>query len=309
MWRKAAFFLIITLILSPWGSPAVALASGLALALTFGNPFPQLSGKPATYLLQGSVVLLGFGMNLGAVYEAGRSGIVFIVCVVFGALVLGFILGKILRTSRKVTTLIATGTAICGGSAIAAVGPAIKAENDEMSVSLGTIFTLNAVALFAFPLVGHALGLTQQQFGLWSAIAIQDTSSVVGASSDYGAEAMAIAATVKLARALWIAPIALVWAFVFHEKGAKAQIAIPWFIFLFVGAAAFRTYAPDLILPSIFESLVKLAKAGLTVTLFLIGLGLTNEMLKRVGWRPFALGTILWLIIATTALMAVIYLA
>ena len=309
MWRKALFFLLVLFILSPWGSPAIALAAGLVVALTLGSPFPKLSGKPATYLLQASVVLLGFGMNLGAVYKAGRSGIVFIVCVVFGALALGFLLGKFLRTSRKVTTLISTGTAICGGSAIAAVGPAIKAENDEMSVSLGTIFTLNAVALFAFPLIGHALGLTQSQFGLWSAIAIQDTSSVVGASSAYGAEALAIAATVKLARALWIAPLALVWAFVFHEKGAKAKIAIPWFIFLFVAAAAFRTYAPDFILPSIFESLVNLAKAGLTVTLFLIGLSLSKEMLKRVGWRPFALGTILWLVIATSALIAVVNLA
>ena len=306
MWRKAAFFIIIAFILSPWGSPAIALAAGLVVALTFGSPFPKLSGKPATYLLQASVVLLGFGMNLGAVYKAGRSGIVFIICVVFGALALGFLLGKFLKTPLKVTTLISTGTAICGGSAIAAVGPAIKAENDEMSVSLGTVFTLNAVALFAFPLIGHALGLSQPQFGLWSAIAIQDTSSVVGASSAYGAEALAIAATVKLARALWIAPLALVWAFVFHEKGAKAKIAIPWFIFLFVAAAAFRTYAPDFILPSIFESLVNLAKAGLTVTLFLIGLGLSKEMLKRVGWRPFALGTILWLVIASSALMAVI---
>jgi uncharacterized integral membrane protein (TIGR00698 family) len=309
MWRKALFFLLILFMLSPWGSPAMALGAGLFLALTFGNPFPKLSGKPATYLLQASVVLLGFGMNLGAVYKAGRSGIVFIVCVVFGALALGFLLGKFLRTPLKVTTLISTGTAICGGSAIAAVGPAIKAENDEMSVSLGTIFTLNAVALFVFPLTGHALGLTQPQFGLWSAIAIQDTSSVVGASSAYGAEALAIAATVKLARALWIAPLALVWAFVFHEKGAKVKISIPWFIFLFVGAAAFRTYSPDFILPSIFESLVNLAKAGLTVTLFLIGLGLSKEMMKRVGWRPFALGTMLWLVIAGSALMAVIYFA
>ena len=306
MWRKAAFFLLIIFILSPWGSPAIALAAGLVLALTFGNPFPNLSGKPATYLLQGSVVLLGFGMNLSAVYKAGRSGIVFIVCVVFGALALGFLLGRLLRTPLKVTTLISTGTAICGGSAIAAVGPAIKAENDEMSVSLGTIFTLNAVALFAFPLIGRALDLTQKEFGLWCAVAIQDTSSVVGASSSYGADALAIAATVKLARALWIAPLALVWAFVFHKKGAKAKIAIPWFIFLFVGAAAFRTYAPDFILPSIFESLVNLAKAGFTVTLFLIGLGLSKEMLKRVGWRPFALGTALWVAIAFAMLIAVV---
>jgi uncharacterized integral membrane protein (TIGR00698 family) len=306
MWRNALFFLLILFILSPWGSPALALAAGLIFALAIGSPYPQLSGKPATYLLQASVVLLGFGMNLAAVYKAGRQGILFILSVVFGALALGFLLGKFLQTPKKVTTLISTGTAICGGSAIAAVGPAINAENDEMSVSLGTIFTLNAVALFVFPLIGHLVGLTQPQFGLWSAIAIQDTSSVVGAASAYGQEALAIAATVKLARALWIAPLALVWAFVFREKGAKAKIKIPWFIFLFLGAAAFRTYAPDWILPSLYESVVNLAKAGLSVTLFLIGLGLSKEMLKRVGWRPFALGTVLWIVIATTTFFAVI---
>ena len=306
MWRKAGFFFLILFVLSPWGSPATALAAGLVFALTAGSPYPDLSGKPATYLLQASVVFLGFGMDLAAVYKAGRGGIVFILCVVFGALALGFLLGKFLQTPLKITTLISTGTAICGGSAIAAVGPAIKAENDEMSVSLGTIFTLNAVALFAFPLIGHAFGLSQPQFGLWAAIAIQDTSSVVGASSAYGTEALAIAATVKLARALWIAPLALVWAYVFHEKGAKAKIKIPWFIFLFVAAATFRTYAPAFILPSIFDSLVNLAKAGFTVTLFLIGLGISKEMLKRVGWRPFALGTILWVVIASCTLFAVV---
>jgi uncharacterized integral membrane protein (TIGR00698 family) len=306
MWRKALFFLLILFILSPWGSPAIALAGGLIFALLIRSPYPELSGKPATYLLQASVVLLGFGMNLAAVYNAGRNGIVFIVSVVCGALALGLLLGKLLNIPKKVTTLISTGTAICGGSAIAAVGPAIKAENDEMSVSLGTIFTLNAVALFLFPVIGRGLDLTQPQFGLWSAIAIQDTSSVVGASSAYGSEALAIAATVKLARALWIAPLALVWAFVFHEKGAKAKVKIPWFIFLFVAAAAFRTYAPSFILPSIFDSLVNLAKAGLTVTLFLIGLSLSKEMLKRVGWRPFALGTILWIIVAGCSLLAVL---
>ena len=309
MWRKALFFLLVLFIVSPWGSPAIALAVGLVFALTIGSPYPELSGKPATYLLQTCVVMLGFGMNLEAVYKAGRQGILFIVFVVFGALALGFLLGKFLGTSKKLTTLISTGTAICGGSAIAAVGPAINAENDEMSISLGTIFTLNAVALFGFPLIGRALGLDEPHFGLWAAIAIQDTSSVVGASSAYGPEALAIAATVKLARALWIAPLALVWAYVFHEKGAKAKVKVPWFIFLFVGAAAFRTFAPAWILPSLYESIVNLAKAGFTVTLFLIGLGLSKEMLKRVGWRPFALGTILWIVIATCTLLAVINLA
>ena len=306
MWQKALFFLLVIFILSPWGSPALALVLGLGLALTIGNPFPKLEGKPTTYLLQASVVLLGFGMNLGAIVKAGRSGILFILAVVFGALALGFVFGKLLATPKRITTLITVGTAICGGSAIAAVGPAIKAENDEMSVSLGTIFVLNAVALFAFPFIGHSIGMTQEQFGLWCAVAIQDTSSVVGASSAYGAAALAIAATVKLARALFIAPLALALAFMFREKDAKAKITVPWFIFLFVGAAAVRTFAPSIIPPSIFDSLVNLAKAGFTVTLFLIGLSISIAMLKKVGVRPFLLGTILWIIIASLALLAVL---
>ncbi len=304
-WQKALFFILVFFILSPWGSPAVALALGLIVALTIGNPFPALSGKPATYLLQTSVVLLGFGMNLSAVYQAGKSGILFIVAVVFGALFLGFWLGRLLKTPGRITTLVSTGTAICGGSAIAAVGPAIKADNDEMSVSLGTIFVLNAVALFLFPTVGHLVGMTEGQFGMWAAIAIQDTSSVVGASSAYGPEALSVAATVKLARALWIAPLAIALAFIYRVGEEKTKIAIPWFIVLFVAAAAVRTFAPDKMPPSLFDALVNLAKAGFTVTLFLIGLSLSREMLKRVGWRPFALGTGLWVILASAALWAV----
>jgi uncharacterized integral membrane protein (TIGR00698 family) len=302
---KAAFFAIVIFLLSPFGSPAVALALGLVLAFTLGNPFPDLSGKPAKYLLQFSVALLGFGMNLTAVYQAGRSGILFIVGVVFGALILGYIFGKALGIPSKTRTLISSGTAICGGSAIAAVGPAIKAENDEMSVSLGTIFVLNAIALILFPIVGNGLEMTQAQFGMWAAIAIQDTSSVVGAATVFGPEAMAIATTVKLARALWIIPLALVLAFAYKDGEGKAKIAIPWFIFFFLGAAAVRTYAPPIVLPSLFDSLVNLAKAGLTITLFLIGLSLSKEMLKRVGWRPFALGSGLWIVISVVSLWAI----
>lgn len=304
--RKIIFVLLILFCLSPYGSAPVALALGLALALTLGNPFPQFTGKPTTYLLQASVVMLGFGMNLTAVYKAGKNGIAFIIAVISSALVLGFLLGKFLKIPKRITTLVSTGTAICGGSAIAAVGPAIKAEKDEMSVSLGTIFVLNAVALFAFPLIGHALDMSQTQFGMWAAIAIQDTSSVVGASSAYGAEALTTAATVKLARALWIAPIALALAFAFREKDGKAKIAIPWFIFLFVLAAAIRSFAPTFLWPSMFDALVNLAKAGFVVTLFLIGLSLSKETLKKVGFRPFLLGAMLWIVIATASLFAVL---
>lgn len=307
MWRKAVFILLILFLLSPYGSPPIALALGLLLAFTLGNPFPELSGKPTKYLLQASVVLLGFGMNLGSIVQAGRDGILFTIATIFGTLALGYLVGRFLRVPERVSTLISSGTAICGGSAIAAVGPAINAEHQEMSVSLGTVFILNSVALFLFPALGHALGLSENQFGIWAAIAIHDTSSVVGAAQAYGSEALATATTVKLARALWIAPIALMFAFMYRKTdgSSKAKVALPWFIFLFIGAAAFRTYAPSFTLPSIFDSLVNLAKAGMTVTLFLIGSSLTPRTLKKVGIRPLVQGILLWIVISAVALWAV----
>lgn len=307
-WQKAFFIILILFCLSPYGSPPIALALGLVVAFTITNPFPKLTGKPTKYLLQASVVLLGFGMNLGAVYKAGKDGILFTIATIFGTLILGYFVGKLLNVQRKTSALISSGTAICGGSAIAAVGPAINAEPEEMSVSLGTVFVLNSVALFAFPLIGHAIGLTQDQFGIWSAIAIHDTSSVVGASQAFGEQALAIATTVKLARALWIAPVAFMFAFLYRkaDAGSKTKIAIPWFIFLFVAAAAFRTYAPAFILPSIFDSLVSAAKAGMTVTLFLIGASLSRETLRAVGVRPLIQGVLLWIVISLVSLWAVL---
>jgi len=311
MWRKAVFILLILFLLSPYGSPPIALALGLLLAFTAGNPFPELSGKPTKYLLQTSVVLLGFGMNLEAIVKAGHDGILFTIATIFGTLALGYFAGRFLTVPAKTSALISSGTAICGGSAIAAVGPAINAEHDEMSVSLGTVFILNSIALFLFPILGHAIGLNENQFGIWAAIAIHDTSSVVGAAQAYGAEALATATTVKLARALWIAPIALIFAFLYRkaDTDAKAKVAIPWFIFLFIGAAAFRTYAPTFVLPSIFDSLVNLAKAGMTITLFLIGASLTPRTLKKVGIRPLVQGVLLWIVISLAALWAVLKLA
>jgi uncharacterized integral membrane protein (TIGR00698 family) len=306
-WQKAVFVLLIIFCLSPYGSPPVALALGLLLAFTIGNPFPVLEGKFTKYLLQASVVLLGFGMNLTAIYDAGKSGILFTIATIFGTLVLGYFLGRLLRVTDRTSTLISSGTAICGGSAIGAVAPAINAESDEISVALGTVFVLNSVALFAFPIIGHALDLTQGQFGVWSAIAIHDTSSVVGASQTYGPEAMAIATTVKLARALWIAPVALLFAYIYRnaDKGSKAKIAVPWFIFLFIAAAAVRSYAPPWVLPSIFDSLVNLAKAGMTVTLFLIGASLSRETLKKFGYMALLQGVLLWIVISVVSLWAV----
>lgn len=303
-WRKSIFFILILACLTPYVSPPIALALGLLLAFTIGNPYRDEIRKPTKVLLQVSVVLLGFGMNLGEVYKAGRDGILFTVATIFGTLLLGYLIGKFLGVNEKISSLISSGTAICGGSAIAAVAPVIDADSEEISVSLGTVFVLNSVALFLFPLIGHALNLTQHQFGIWSAIAIHDTSSVVGASQSYGPEALAIATTVKLTRALWIVPVAFLFSYLYRAKSAK--IAIPWFILLFLLAAIVRTYAPSKLPPSIFDSLVNIAKAGLTVTLFLIGASLSPRMLKQVGAKPFLQGVMLWMVISVVSLWAVL---
>jgi uncharacterized integral membrane protein (TIGR00698 family) len=306
-WQKIVFILLVLVCLSPWGSPPVALALGLLLAFTIGNPFPQVTGKPTKLLLQGSVIFLGFGMNIEAVFKAGRDGILFTIVTIFGTLILGYLVGKFLKVNEKTSNLISSGTAICGGSAIAAVGPAIDAGTEEMSVSLGTVFVLNSIALILFPIIGHMLDLSQTQFGVWAAIAIHDTSSVVGAAQTYGPDALAIATTVKLARALWIAPVALMFAFLYRksDKERKTKVAMPWFIFLFLGATLIRTYAPSAILPSIFDSLVNLAKAGMTVTLFLIGVSLSRKTLRAVGVRPLLQGILLWIVISVVSLFAV----
>jgi uncharacterized integral membrane protein (TIGR00698 family) len=306
-WRKLIFILLILFCLAPIVSPPVALVLGLILALTIGNAYPEQTRRKTRFLLQASVILLGFGMNLSKVIEAGRSGILFTIATIFGTLALGFLAGKLLKVSRKTSVLISSGTAICGGSAIAAVAPVIEADSEEISVSLGTIFILNSIALFVFPLIGHALGLTQNQFGVWSAIAIHDTSSVVGASQSYGLEAQQIATTVKLARALWIAPIALMFSFLFRagNAGKKTKITVPWFIFFFILASVFRTYAPSVLPVEIFDWLVTVAKIGLTMTLFLIGASLSRETLKKVGIRPLIQGILLWIVISLVSLWAV----
>ncbi len=308
--KKALFFVLIIFILTPFGSPPLALALGLVVALTFGSPFPDLNGKPTTLLLQASVVLLGFGMNLKSIYAAGKDGILLTIATIFGTLALGYAIGKLLKVRGRVSALISTGTAICGGSAIAAAAPGIEAEPEQISISLGTVFVLNAVALFLFPTIGHNLELTQHQFGIWAAIAIHDTSSVVGAAAAYGGEALATATTVKLARALWIAPVALMLMYLYRRRypNAKAKIAIPWFILLFLLAVVARTYAPLWIQPSFFESLVNLAKAGMTVTLFLIGTSLTLESVKTTRWRPLFQGAILWIVVSVISLVAVLWL-
>jgi len=283
---------------SGYVSPPIALALGLALALTLGHPFPRQNSKATKILLQLSVIGLGFGMNLQTVVAAGKRGIAWTAATIAITLVLGFLAGRALRVNHTTAHLIASGTAICGGSAIAAVGPVVGATDEEMSVSLGTIFILNSIALFLFPPIGHHLGLTQSQFGVWAAIAIHDTSSVVGAAAKYGAEALKLATVVKLTRALWIVPLTIGTALAFRKK--STHVAIPWFIGGFVLASIARTYKPWL------DHVVPFARIGLTVTLFLIGAGLSRKNLASVGARPLILGVLLWIAISVGALLVVL---
>ncbi|GAB3582560.1 YeiH family protein [Hymenobacter daeguensis] len=301
--RQVVFGLLMVFCLTPWASPPVALALGLVLAQTLGNPFASQTRAATAKLLQYSVVGLGFGMNAQAAVQAGREGILFTVASIFGTLVLGYFVGRWLGLGRQVTHLISCGTAICGGSAIAAVGPVLKARDEEMSVALGTVFVLNAIALFAFPPIGHALALTQQQFGLWCAIAIHDTSSVVGAAKVYGDQALQVATTVKLARALWIIPVSIGTAMLFKQKGVK--IKIPYFILGFIVAMLLNTYVPAL--QPLGPLAVKLAKIGLTVTLFFIGAGLSASTLRAVGARPYLLGVLLWVVISSVSLYVILH--
>nr|WP_228779419.1 MULTISPECIES: putative sulfate exporter family transporter [Chryseobacterium] len=274
---------------------------GLVIAQFIGHPYLHLNHKATHILLQVSVVGLGFGMNVTSAMKAGKEGILFTIVSIIGTLVIGYLMGKFLKIDKKSSYLISAGTAICGGSAIAAVSPVIKAEEKQISVALGTVFILNSIALFIFPIIGHALNLSQTQFGLWSAIAIHDTSSVVGAASKYGTQALEVATTVKLARALWIIPIAFLSTFLFKNKGSKVKI--PYFIGLFVLAMIVNTYIP--FVQNFSHYLTGIAKAGLTLTLFLIGCGLNRKLLMSVGFRPLIQGVVLWGIISAAALWAV----
>ena len=301
--RQVVFGLLLVFCLTPWASPPVALGLGLVLAQTLGNPFGLQTKRATAKLLQFSVIGLGFGMNAHAAVQAGKQGIGFTVVSISGTLVLGYFAGRWLGLGRHITHLISCGTAICGGSAIAAIGPVLRAKDEEMSVALGTVFVLNAIALFAFPPIGHALAMTQNQFGLWCAIAIHDTSSVVGAAAAYGDQALQVATTVKLARALWIIPVALGTALLFKQKGVKVKI--PYFILGFIVAMLINTFVPAA--KPLGPVLVHLAKIGLTVTLFFIGAGLSVQVVKSVGARPFLLGVLLWLVISTSSLYVILH--
>jgi len=308
MSRTALFFAGIILAAAGILSPPMALVAGLVFGFAVTHPLPKEGHAVAKFLLQASVVLLGFGMNLGEVIHAGRAGFLYTAIGLTFALSLGLGLGRLMQVRPKASLLITCGTAICGGSAIAAVAPVADAGEEDMAVALGTVFTLNAFALLLFPVIGWHLHLSQTQFGLWSALAIHDTSSVVGAAAKYGPQALAVGTTVKLARALWIIPVALVTAMIFSRSAGKSaekqvKIQIPWFIGLFVLAAVVRTYLPQF--GAVFAKMNSLGKSGLTVVLFLIGAGLSRETIKRVGVRPMVQGVALWVVIATVSLLAI----
>lgn len=283
-------------------TPALALFMGLVFAFIFPMPCPKFNKKSSKYLLQASVVGLGFGMNVTQALKSGAEGMAFTVVSVIGVMVFGVMLGYWFHINRKTAYLVSSGTAICGGSAIAAVGPVLKADDHEMAVSLGVIFILNAIALFIFPPLGHYFEMGQAQFGTWAAIAIHDTSSVVGAGDAYGQEACQIATLIKCTRALWIIPLAFVTMFIFRDKGNKG-VSIPWFIFLFVIAMVINTYCG---LPKeLTDVIVYLSKKALVVTLFFIGAGLSLSMVKKVGIKPLLLAVLLWIIIGVSSFLVV----
>ena len=290
---------------SSWVTPPVALFLGLVFALLCGQAYPKFNKKVSKKLLQYSVVGLGFGMNLHASLASGKEGMLFTIISVIGTMIIGMFIGqKMLKVNRDTSYLISSGTAICGGSAIAAVGPVIKAKDSDMSVALATIFVLNAIALFIFPILGEWLGLTQQEFGTWAAIAIHDTSSVVGAGAAYGEEALQVATTIKLTRALWIIPLALATSVIF--KNGDKKISIPWFILWFIVAILLNTYVLDSV-PEVGKAISGLARKGLIITMFFIGASLSTDVLKAVGVKPLVQGVLLWLVISIGSLAYILW--
>jgi uncharacterized integral membrane protein (TIGR00698 family) len=298
--RELIFTIAALFTLTPWVSPAAALTLGLVIALFVGHPFLHLNHRAVHLLLQCSVVGLGFGMDAGNALQAGKEGFLFALASIAGTLVVGWLLGRLLNIEKKTSLLIAGGTAICGGSAIAALSPVIGADERQVSVAIGTVFILNSVALFLFPVVGGWLHLSQTQFGLWAAIAIHDTSSVVGAAAKYGPEALQVATTVKLARALWIIPVSLLAAMAFRR--GRVKVKVPYFIGLFIAAVLLNSLLP---MPVLSLGLVKASHAGMSLTLFLIGSGLSRQVLTGTGVRPLVQGIVVWVLVAAAALWAV----
>ncbi len=296
---KILFIILAALCFSPVVSPPIALFLGIIFINIFGQVFN--ADKIIKIVLQVSIVGLGFGINLKQALQAGSEGFLFTVFSITLIVVLGIAFGYIFRIDKIITQLISFGTAICGGSAIAAIAPILKADGKQTSVSLGIIFLLNALALFIFPEIGQYFHLSQNQFGIWSAIAIHDTSSVVGAASKYGHEALQTATTVKLARALWIIPISFMLSFL-NKSGGKVKI--PYFIGFFVLAILVNSYFPAI--KEVTNYVVDFSKSSLKVALFLIGTGLSFQNLKNIGIKPLLLGIILWVVISVISLFAVL---
>lgn len=299
--RAVLFFVLAAACLLPWVGPAAALAAGVLFSLLVGNPAPARTALWSRVLLQASVVGLGFGLSLGTVMRVGGRSALYTIVGIALTLAAGTLLGRLAGTAGPLSTLISFGTAICGGSAIAAMAPVVKAKSDEIAVSLATVFTLNATALLLFPVVGRLVSLDQGQFGLWAALAIHDTSSVVGAASAFGEEALAVATTVKLTRALWIMPCVLLAALL---SRSEERPKFPLFVAGFVAAAAVRTLLPSL--SPLWDAFVAVARQSLVLTLFLIGTGLTRDVLRRVGIRPLAQGAVLWLLVSAGTLAAIV---
>lgn len=313
---KPLYWVLIALMIFPFKmcfgvevfSPATALFFGLLFAIVFGIPYPKFNKKLSKYLLQASVVGLGFGMNLQKSLQSGADGMLFTIVSVIGVMALGILLGKYLNIGKKASYLISAGTAICGGSAIAAVGGVMRANEKNMAVSLGVIFILNAVALFIFPPLGHLFNMSQAQFGTWAAIAIHDTSSVVGAGAAFGAEACELATLIKCTRALWIIPLAFftIWYFRKDKQEGKTKVAIPWFILLFVVAMVINTYTRELapaLLPGLYDGIVAISKQALVTVLFAIGASLSIGVIREVGVKPLLQAIILWIAIGVSSLI------
>lgn len=298
--RKGLFSILLAATLLPFVSTGAGLAMGIAFSFLVGNPWPDKTNRFSKDLLKISVVGLGFGMQLAEVWRVGRSSLVYTFVGIVGTMVAGTLLGRVLKMRSTTATLVSFGTAICGGSAIAAMAPVVQAENEDVAVSLATVFTLNSVALFLFPVIGHHLHLGQEAFGIWSGIAIHDTSSVVGAASAYGMEALATGTTVKLSRAVWIAPCVLAYGWIRKSEG---KAALPWFIAGFIAAAAVRSVLPQF--QAVWHGVAGVARQALVVTLFLIGAGLGPDVLKKVGFRPMIQGVLLWMLVGGLSLAAV----
>ncbi|WP_125559547.1 YeiH family protein [Pseudoalteromonas rubra] len=299
--HKALFLLAFLFALSPFASASSALFIGLGFALVLGNPLPDLSNNASKWLLKLAVIGLGFNVNIEEVLAVGRSSLVLTIVSITATIGLGEILTQVFRLNRNTGTLISFGTAICGGSAIAAMAPVIKARQDEIAISLSVIFALNALGLLVFPWLGHYFSLSESQFALWSALAIHDTSSVVAAASVYGPVALTMATTIKLTRAMWIVPYAAM-AGVFWRSSEKASI--PLFIIGFVAAAMINTWLPDY--QPVWSVLYSGAKSVLVASLFLIGSGVSMAMLRQSGWRPFVMASVLWFIVSGVMLLLIL---